>query len=51
MAIFITMLEEVLVFPIEEEAMEATLMVNLVGKAFGLKINLNVSFVERLGMR
>ena len=49
-AIFRTMLEEVLVLPIEEEVMEATLMVNLVGEVFGLKTNLNVNFVERLGM-
>ena len=49
-AIFRTMLEEVLVLPIEEEVMEATLMVNLVGDVFGLKTNLNVNFVERLGM-
>ena len=44
------MLEEVLVLPIEEEVVEATLMVNLVGGDFGLKTNLNVRFVERLGM-
>ena len=49
-AIFRTMLEEVLVLPIEEEVVEANLMVNLVGKVFGLKTNLNVNFVERLGM-
>ena len=49
-AIFRTMLEEVLVLPIEEEVVEATLMVNLVGEVFGLKTNLNVNFVERLGM-
>ena len=48
--IFRIMLEEVLVLPIEEEVVEATLMVNLVGEVFGLKTNLNVNFVERLGM-
>ena len=49
-AIFRTMLEEVLVLPIKEKVVEANLMVNLVGKVFGLKTNLNVNFVERLGM-
>ena len=49
-AIFITMLEEVLVLPIGEEVVEANLMVNLVGEVFGLKTNLNVNFVGRLGM-
>ena len=48
--IFRIMLEEVLVLPIEEEVVEATLMVNLVGEVFGLKTNLNVNFVERFGM-
>ena len=46
-AIFRTM---VLVLPIKEKVVEATLMVNLVGRVFGLKTNLNVNFVERLGM-
>ena len=48
--IFRTMLEEVLALPIEKEVVEANLMVNLVGGDFGLKTNLNVNFVERLGM-
>ena len=49
-AIFRTMREEVLVLPIEEEVMEANLMVNLVKEVFSLKTNLNVNFVERLSM-
>ena len=48
--IFRTMLEEVLVLSIEEEVVETNLMVNLMGKVFRLKTNLNVNFVERLGI-
>ena len=49
-AIFRTMLEEVLDLPIEEEVMEANLMVDLVGQVSSLKTNHNVNFVERLAM-
>ena len=44
------MLEEVLDLPIEEEVMEANLMVDLVGQVSSLKTNHNVNFVERLAM-
>ena len=44
------MRDEILVLPIEEEIMEANLMVNLVKEVFSLKTNLNVNFVERLSM-
>ena len=44
------MRDEILVLPIEEEIVEANLMVNLVKEVFSLKTNLNVNFVERLSM-